>query len=218
MAAFTGGFNAQVIVGATMKGIAWGLVGVLGYFAYRKSMWDTKAWIINQRGSDTGIAYEDYIYKKKNKGGDMEWRLRKGKCVVREIPEHLKMPFGKKAAVLLVRGTDGQLRYCQSNFMNVENIATCADCGFEISNKLYKSGVCPSCKSKRIGFKKVRRPYINPVEKEWYDWMYHTVMKQAEKYTVKTTLEAVAPFMTIAVTGIICVIMLSLTFKQFTGG
>ena len=57
-------------------------------------------------------------------------------------------------------------------------------------------------------------PYIKPIDVDLRDWAFQKQTQKLEKYTVKTVWDKVSPFMTIAITGIICVIMLHLTGKN----
>jgi len=149
--------------------------------------WVAKAWILEKRGSGSLMAAEDFITRKKCADGTYEYNLLKAKEPIREITLDHLYPLTKKKNATLLVKGD-------DGFYRPASL--CLDYADE-------NGMTQS--------------YIKPIDVDLRDWAFQKQTQKLEKYTLKTAWDKVSPFLTIAVTGMICVIMLHLTMKNMTG-
>jgi len=214
LANITAGFSGPKFVYGIVQYMMYGVILFSLYKLAKFTKWKAKAIIIEQKGSDMGVAKEDFLMHTMNKQGVMEWKLGRAKAVVRDIPENLLIPFKRKAMVFLIKGSDGIYRYCKMQFDKVVENKVCMDCKY-IFPKIKANEIrCHKCKSTRLGMRKDTVPMIIPIEKDWEEWIYRMVMGKADKYTVKTNAEVIAPFATIATVGIVCLLIIAYTYKK----
>jgi len=161
------------------------LITGVGILLWKRMNWVTKALILEKRGTGGLIVTEDYIKRKKNQAdGTYSYDLVKSREPIREITTDHLYPFGKNKNYVIL--VKGEDGYYHPTDVALD----------------YRDS------------KGVTIPYIKPIDVDLRDWAFQKQTQKLEKYTIKTVWDKVSPFMTIAVTGIICVIMLHLTGKN----
>ena len=186
-AKITGAFSAAAIIKFVGGMIVVAVIAGVAILAFKRMNWVATAWILEKRGSGSLMASEDFISRKKCPDGTYEYNLLKAREPIREITLDHLYPLTKKKNATLLVKGDDGF-YRPS--------ALCLDYADENGTP---------------------QPYIKPIDVDLRDWAFQKQTQKLEKYTLKTAWDKVSPFLTIAVTGMICVIMLHLTMKNMTG-
>ena len=156
----------------------------LGIFFYKKQNWVCKAWILEDRGSGGKMGAEDYITAKKKKDGTTDYSFQKSKAPVRELTLNHLYPLNKRKNVGIF--VKGADGYCVPADVVLDYVDENGDV----------------------------KPYIKPIDVDLRDWAFKADAARGLKYNFETMMDKLKPFMTIAITGIICVIILHLTMKN----
>jgi hypothetical protein len=184
----TGVFTVGALINAVMSLVFFAVFAGALIFLIKRMNWVSKALILKTTGAGGFLIKEDYIKRTKNTADNTYvYELIKEKAQIREISNNYVYPFKKNKGYVIL--VEGKDGYFTPLDISMDYVDD---------------------KGKVV-------PYLKPIDVDLRDWAYQKQTQKLEKYSVKTAWDKISPFATIAVVGIICVIMLHTTMKSMVG-